>query len=161
MKCMKLTATWLALITMAGVSWAGSLSFSRPGVVFLPTQAQLDATEKDGTTTRWRDSEISVVLRFESSRYGEKPQSVRLALVRGDETVKLGILGSNQQLGDSANVAPDTHTILTLVVPKEQLAQWKQSMTMDSFENWSLILTHNDAPRGISVGTVRVAHVER
>ncbi len=160
MKCMKWTTMLAIVMMLAGVCRAGSLSFSRPGVVFLPTQAQVDAMQDGSAVPRWRDSDISVVLRFESSRYGQQARSVRFALVREGQTVKLGIVGPNQDLSDSASVAPDTHVSLTLVVPTAQLLAWRTSIPTDGFENWSLQLTYDGASRGVTVGSVRVVHIK-
>lgn len=153
-----MVVVWLAL---PGPMPAGSLSFSRPGVVFLPSKAETEAKREGGGEQRRRDSEISVVLRFDSKRDGTANRTVRFALTRDGKTVPLTVLDAGTKRQATASIAPDTHTSLTLVVPAEQLAQWKQSMAADSFENWSLILTHDGAPQGVSVGTVRVAHVER
>ncbi len=152
--------TIMMWLTLSCSAMSGSLSFSRPGVVFLPAKGETEAKREGGGEQRRRDSEISVVLRFDSERDGTANRTVRFALSRDGGTVPLAILDAGAERHTSVSITPDTHTSLTLAVPTDQIMAWRKSIPAGGFENWSLYLIHDGAPRGILVGTVRVAQVE-
>ena len=146
-------------MSCSGKMHAGSLSFSRPGVVFLPSSAEVRTMQNGKPAGRWRGSELSVVLRLDSAKEGQGEQRVGFSLVRDGTSVALNVLTPDQRAAATAEISPDVHTSLTLVIPPETLLQWKATQAVETSRDWKLYLNRTGEARGVLVGTVRVVHL--
>ena len=157
---MRVLSLMIFLFACAVPGVAGQLSFARPSAIFLPMQADV-AGMKDGKPAgRWRDSEVTVVLRFDSAKDGPEVQSVQFVVTREGAVVDLGILSPDQkEQGRSAVIKPDADTCLTLIVPPATLLAWKAKWAVETPQDWQLFLRRGREARGTLVGTVRAVRL--